>query len=127
MQQGLFVADVCYYYGDHVPNFAQLKRSDPAHILPGYDYDVITEEALLTRLSVKHGRLVSARRHELPGAGAAGADDHFPACPAQAQATCRGRRHRHRPEAHPGERAEGFPALRCRGGEAGGRALGRTA
>jgi hypothetical protein len=58
MQQGLFAADVCYYYGDHVPNFAQLKRSDPAHVLPGYDYDVITEEALLTRLSVKHGRLV---------------------------------------------------------------------
>jgi hypothetical protein len=58
MQQGLFAADVCYYYGDHVPNFAQLKRSDPAHILPGYDYDVITEEALLNRLSVKDGRLV---------------------------------------------------------------------
>ena len=58
MQQGLFAADVCYYYGDHVPNFAQLKRSDPARILPGFDYDVITEEALLTRLSVKDRRLV---------------------------------------------------------------------
>jgi hypothetical protein len=58
LQQGLFVADVCYYYGDHVPNFTQLKRSDPAHILPGYDYDVLTEEALLTRMSVKDGRLV---------------------------------------------------------------------
>ncbi len=41
-----------------MPNFAQLKRSDPAHILPGYDYDAITEEALLTRMSVKGGRLV---------------------------------------------------------------------
>jgi hypothetical protein len=58
LQQGRFVADVCYYYGDHVPNFAQLKRSDPAHILPGYDYDVITEEALLTRMSFNDGRLV---------------------------------------------------------------------
>ena len=58
MQQGLFVADVAYYYSDHVPNFAQLKRSDPAHILPGYDYDVITEEALLSRMSVKDGRLL---------------------------------------------------------------------
>ncbi len=58
LQQGLFVADVCYYYGDHVPNFAQLKRSDPARILPGYDYDVITEEALLTRASVRDGRIV---------------------------------------------------------------------
>ena len=58
LQQGLFVADVAYYYGDHVPNFAQLKSSDPAKILPGYDYDVVTEEVLLTRMSVKNGRLV---------------------------------------------------------------------
>jgi hypothetical protein len=58
LQQGLFVADACYYYGDHVPNFAQLKRSDPTHILPGYDYDVITEEALLDRAEVRDGRIV---------------------------------------------------------------------
>jgi len=58
LQQGLFVADVAYYYGDQVPNFAQLKRSDPAHVLPGYDYDVITEEALLERARVKAGRIV---------------------------------------------------------------------
>jgi hypothetical protein len=58
LQQGLFVADVAYYYGDHVPNFAQLKKSDPAHILPGYDYDVITEEALLSRASVRDGKIV---------------------------------------------------------------------
>jgi hypothetical protein len=58
LQQGLFVADVAYYYGDHVPNFAQLKKSDPARVLPGYDYDVITEEALLTRASVINGRIV---------------------------------------------------------------------
>jgi len=58
LQQGLFVADVAYYYGDHVPNFAQHKRTDPARVLPGYDYDVITEEALLTRASVRDGRIV---------------------------------------------------------------------
>ncbi|MGD0036537.1 MAG: glycosyl hydrolase [Bacteroidota bacterium] len=58
LQQGLFVADVVYYYGDHVPNFEQLKKSDPAHILPGYDYDDITEEALLTRASARDGRIV---------------------------------------------------------------------
>jgi hypothetical protein len=58
MQQGLFVADVAYYYGDHVPNFTQLKKSDPAKILSGYDYDVLTEEVLLTRAAVKDGRLV---------------------------------------------------------------------
>jgi hypothetical protein len=58
LQQGLPFADVLYYYGDHVPNFAQLKASDPAHVLPGYDYDVITEEALLERASVRAGRIV---------------------------------------------------------------------
>lgn len=58
LQQGRFVADACYYYGDHVPNFAQLKMSDPAEILPGYDYDVITADALLTRATVRGGRVV---------------------------------------------------------------------
>ncbi|MBP8304601.1 MAG: glycoside hydrolase, partial [Phycisphaerae bacterium] len=58
LQQGLFVADVCYYYGDHVPNYTQLRASDPARIGPGYDYDVITEDALLNRLSCKDGQLV---------------------------------------------------------------------
>lgn len=58
MQQGLFVADAAYYYGDHVPNFTQLKNSDPARLGLGYDYDVMTEEAILTRLTVKDDRLV---------------------------------------------------------------------
>jgi hypothetical protein len=58
LQQGLFVADAAYYYGDHVPNFAQLKSSDPARVLPGHDYDVVTEEVVLTRMGVRDGRLV---------------------------------------------------------------------
>jgi hypothetical protein len=58
LQQGLFVADVCYYYGDHVPNFTQLKRADPARIGPGYDYDVITQEALTHRMGVQDGLIV---------------------------------------------------------------------
>lgn len=45
-------------YGDHVPNFAQLKSSDAARILPGYDYDVVTAEVILTRMSMEDGRLV---------------------------------------------------------------------
>ncbi len=57
LQQGCFAADVLYYYGDHVPNFSQLKSSDPAHIQPGYDYDVITAEALMERASVKNGNI----------------------------------------------------------------------
>ncbi|HTL73193.1 MAG TPA: glycosyl hydrolase [bacterium] len=58
LQQGLPCADVLYYYGDGVPNFTQLKASDPAHILPGYDYDVISRDALLARASVKAGQIV---------------------------------------------------------------------
>jgi len=57
MQQGQFVADVAWYYGDHVPNFAQLKKSDPAKISPGYDYDVVTAENVMS-MSVKDGRIV---------------------------------------------------------------------
>jgi hypothetical protein len=58
LQQGLPFADVLYYYGDQVPNFTQLKKSDPAKILPGYDYDVITEEAMLERTSVRDGQII---------------------------------------------------------------------
>ncbi len=57
LQQGNFAADVLYYYGDHVPNFTQHKHTDPAHIQPGYDYDVITEEALIERATVRDGRI----------------------------------------------------------------------
>jgi hypothetical protein len=58
LQRGLFVADACYYYGDQVPNFTQLKRADPAKVLPGYDYDVATEEVVLTRMTVRDRRIV---------------------------------------------------------------------
>jgi hypothetical protein len=47
MQQGTAVDDVLYFYGDNVPNFVRLKADDPAHVLPGYDYDVTDEDALL--------------------------------------------------------------------------------
>ena len=53
LQQGQFVADVCYYYGDHVPNIVRRKQADPASVLPQYDYDVFNEEVLLTRMSVQ--------------------------------------------------------------------------
>lgn len=58
LQQGRFVADTAYYYGDHVPNFTQLRSSDPARLGAGYDYDVVTEDAILHRMSVRNGRIV---------------------------------------------------------------------
>ena len=57
MQQGHAVDDVLYFYSDEVPNFVRLKSDDPAHILPGYDYDVTDEDALLHSLTWKNGEL----------------------------------------------------------------------
>ncbi len=57
LQQGYAVDDVLYFYGDAVPNFARLKQDDPAHALPGYDYDVSNEDALLHTLALKSGAI----------------------------------------------------------------------
>jgi hypothetical protein len=58
LQSGLFVADVLYYYGDHAPNFAGHRASNPAGLPAGYDYDVASEHVVLHRISVNNGRLV---------------------------------------------------------------------
>jgi alpha-L-rhamnosidase len=50
MQQGLPGSDLLYFYGDQVPGFVRLKKDDPARVLPGYDYDVTDEDALLNRM-----------------------------------------------------------------------------
>jgi hypothetical protein len=57
MQQGTAVADVLYYYGDHIPNLGRYKEDDPAGALPDYDYD-ITNEDILLNLSVKDGKIM---------------------------------------------------------------------
>ena len=57
LQQGQFVADACYYYGDHVPNIAARKEADPAGVLPGYDYDVVDETILCERMTVQNNLL----------------------------------------------------------------------
>jgi hypothetical protein len=50
LQQGRSVSDLLYFYGDQVPGFVRVKSDDPAHVLPGYDYDVVNEDALLHRM-----------------------------------------------------------------------------
>jgi len=57
LQSGLFVADVLYYNGDWAPNLVGVKHT-PKDLGKGYSYDVCNAEVLLTRLSVKDGRLV---------------------------------------------------------------------
>lgn len=57
LSRGLFVGDVCFYYGDNVPNQVPLK-----HIVPelgeGYDYDVCNSEVILTRMKVVDRKIV---------------------------------------------------------------------
>jgi len=80
LQQGLFVADVCFYYGDRAPNLVPSRRIDP-DIKPrypdtaclhcgkpkpintspldrGYDYDYVNSEVILERMAVDEGRIV---------------------------------------------------------------------
>jgi len=63
LQQGLFVADACYYYGDQAPNFYPAYHVVPEKIIPeslgkGYDYDVVNSDVILNRMSVRNGRIV---------------------------------------------------------------------
>ncbi|MDQ7947503.1 MAG: glycosyl hydrolase [Pedobacter sp.] len=57
LRSGKFHADVLYYNGDNVPNLVDVKKIHP-DLGSGYDYDVCNEEVLLTRLSVKNGKIV---------------------------------------------------------------------
>jgi hypothetical protein len=60
LQQGQYVADVAYFYGE-TRNLTELFKDRVNTDLPaGYAYDYINPEALLTRLSVRDGRLVTA-------------------------------------------------------------------
>lgn len=56
LQQGNFVGDVCYYYGDQGFNFVPAKHIDPS-LGFGFDYDVINRDVIVSRLGVKDGRL----------------------------------------------------------------------
>lgn len=61
-----FVADVLYFYGEHVPNIYPLKEADMARVLPGFDYDVI-DAAGMKMLRHKDGRVIapSGRKYRL--------------------------------------------------------------
>lgn len=57
LQQGLFVADVLYYYGDDVPNFVFLKEELPELKL-GYDWDKCSKDVVLNRVSFDGQKIV---------------------------------------------------------------------
>src|SRR6185437_14873499 len=54
LRQGRFCADLLYFTGEAIPNFALRDRKPIA----GYDYDVINADALLTRTQAKNGQIV---------------------------------------------------------------------
>jgi hypothetical protein len=58
LQQGRFVADIAYYYGEDSNITALFGDKMPA-IPAGFRSDFINTDALLTRLAVKDGRLVT--------------------------------------------------------------------
>lgn len=56
LSQGLFVADVLYYYGDDVPSFVFIKE-DIKDLAFGHDWDKCSREVLLNKVSVKDSKL----------------------------------------------------------------------
>jgi hypothetical protein len=59
LQQGLFVGDVLYFYGERPKGNGPAARVSLRPALPrGYDYDMCPAEVILTRLAVKDKRLV---------------------------------------------------------------------
>ncbi|WP_423128394.1 glycosyl hydrolase [Gaoshiqia sp. Z1-71] len=57
LQQGVFVADVLYYYGDDVPNFVFLKEEYP-ELNFGYDWDKCSKDIILNRVSFDGEKIV---------------------------------------------------------------------
>jgi len=58
LQQGKFVADIVYYYGED-NNITSLFHKKLPNIPEGYNYDFINADALINLLSVKDGKLVT--------------------------------------------------------------------
>jgi hypothetical protein len=58
LQQGKFVADIVYYYGED-NNITALFGNKPPAIPEGYNFDYINSHALINLLSVKNGQLVT--------------------------------------------------------------------
>lgn len=55
LQQGKYVADVCYFIGESAP---MMTGGRSPEIPKGYSYDYINAEVILNRLSVKDGKFV---------------------------------------------------------------------
>ncbi len=59
LQQGKFVADVIYYYGED-SNVTAIFAAKSPDVPAGYNFDYVNADALKNRLSVENGRIVTA-------------------------------------------------------------------
>lgn len=59
LQQGRFVADVAYFYGEEDGPTRQFELAPNKDVPPGYAFDYINPEALLDKLSVRDGKIVT--------------------------------------------------------------------
>ncbi len=58
LQQGRFVADIVYFYGED-NNITALFGEKLPHVPKGYNYDFVNADALINLLSVKKGNIVT--------------------------------------------------------------------
>jgi hypothetical protein len=58
LQQGKFVADVLYFYGED-SNITALFGEKPPEIPAGYDFDFVNADAIVHRLSAEGGRITT--------------------------------------------------------------------
>ncbi|MBI4890620.1 MAG: discoidin domain-containing protein [Acidobacteria bacterium] len=58
LQQGKFVADIAYYYGED-SNVTALFSANPPAIPSGYNFDYVSSDVVLNKLTVNRGRLVT--------------------------------------------------------------------
>ncbi len=59
LQQGHFVADILYFYGED-SNLTAIFGSKSPDVPIGYNFDYVNADALIHKLSVKNGQLVTA-------------------------------------------------------------------
>lgn len=59
LQQGKYVADVAYYYGEEENLTQRFELTPDTQVPAGHGFDYVNPEALLTKLSVRDGRVVT--------------------------------------------------------------------
>jgi len=58
LQEGTFVADACYFYGEGATRFVPSREFLSPPLPPGYDFDAVNADVLLRDMVVRDGRLV---------------------------------------------------------------------